>query len=144
MYLFLCEACCLYCLYCRLNHLSSHANIVQRVKSCYKIKIDFRDLSCCFCGVLLRCCPPIIYKKSLFSTPTEPLLVWKRGSFVRQQRLYWSVKEALLQPNDACFAPSFIAHLSSQLHNQLYVSILSLHAQNSRISHQRFCCALSS
>ena len=41
------------------------------------------------------------------------------------------------------FAPSFIAHFFSQQHNQLYVSILSLHAQNSRISHQRFCCALN-
>ena len=25
-----------------------HANIVQRVKSCYKIKIDYRVLICCF------------------------------------------------------------------------------------------------
>mgnify|MGYP006958018706 CR=1 FL=1 len=30
-----------------------HANIVQRVKTCYKIKIDSRDLDCCFYGVLL-------------------------------------------------------------------------------------------
>ena len=30
-----------------------HANIVQTVKSCYKIKIDSRDLDCCFYGVLL-------------------------------------------------------------------------------------------
>ena len=42
-----------------LNLLSSvgawlcHANIVQRVKTCYKIKIDSRDLDCCFYGVLL-------------------------------------------------------------------------------------------
>ena len=28
-----------------------HANIVQRVKSCYKIKIDSRVLDCCFYGV---------------------------------------------------------------------------------------------
>ena len=45
--------CCLYCLYCRFNHLSCHANIVQRVKSCYKIKIDSRVPVCCFYGVLL-------------------------------------------------------------------------------------------
>ena len=44
------EACCLYC---RFNHLSCHANIVQRVKTCYKIKIDSRVLVCCFYGVLL-------------------------------------------------------------------------------------------
>ena len=30
-----------------------HANIVQRVKTCYKIKIDFRVQVCCFYGVLL-------------------------------------------------------------------------------------------
>ena len=56
---------------------------------------------------------------------------------------YWSVKVALLQPNDACFAPSFIAQFFTQQHNQLYVSTLSLHAQNSKISHQRFLCALN-
>ena len=42
-----------------LNLLSSvgawlcHANIAQRVKTCYKIKIDSRDLDGCFYGVLL-------------------------------------------------------------------------------------------
>ena len=30
-----------------------HANIVQRVKTCYKIKIDSRVQICCFYGVLL-------------------------------------------------------------------------------------------
>ena len=30
-----------------------HANIVQRVKSCYKIKIDSRVSDCCFYAVLL-------------------------------------------------------------------------------------------
>ena len=38
--------------YCRFNHLSCHANIVQRVKSCYKIKIDSRESKSCFYGVL--------------------------------------------------------------------------------------------
>ena len=33
--------------------MSCHANIVQRVKTCYKIKIDYRGLGCCFYGVLL-------------------------------------------------------------------------------------------
>ena len=50
MYLFQGEACCLYCLYCRFNHLSCHANIVQRVKSCYKIKINYRESKSCFYG----------------------------------------------------------------------------------------------
>ena len=35
---------------------------------------------------------PMIYKKSLFSAPTEPLLVWKRGSFVWQKWLYSNPK----------------------------------------------------
>ena len=30
-----------------------HANIVQRVKTCYKIKINSRESKCCFYGVLL-------------------------------------------------------------------------------------------
>ena len=42
--------CCLYCLYCRFNHLSCHANIVQRVKSCYKIKINSGESKSCFYG----------------------------------------------------------------------------------------------
>ncbi len=50
--LFQCEACCLYCLYCRFNHLSCRANIVQRVKSCYKIKINYRESKSCFYGFL--------------------------------------------------------------------------------------------
>ena len=52
-------------------------------------------------------------------------------------------KSGAIAPNDACFAPSFIAQFFSQQHNQLYVSPLSLHAQNSRISHQRFLSALN-
>ena len=40
-----------YCQKTRLHVLN--ANIVQRVKSCYKIKIDSRVLICCFYGVLL-------------------------------------------------------------------------------------------
>ena len=31
-----------------------YANIIQAVKRCYKIKIDYRDLCCCFRWVLLR------------------------------------------------------------------------------------------
>ena len=30
----------------------SYANIVQMVKNCYKIKIDYRDFQGCFCVVL--------------------------------------------------------------------------------------------
>ena len=37
----------------RIRNFVRHANIVQRVKICYKIKIDSRDLDCCFYGVLL-------------------------------------------------------------------------------------------
>ena len=39
--------------YCRFNHLSCHANIVQRVKTCYKIKINSRESKRCFYGVML-------------------------------------------------------------------------------------------
>ena len=56
---------------------------------------------------------------------------------------YWSVKVALLQPYEACLAQSFIAHFSFQQYNRLCVSVMSLHAQNSKISHQGFLSALN-
>ena len=37
----------------QIRNFVRHANIVQRVKSCYKIKIDSRVPDCCFYGVLL-------------------------------------------------------------------------------------------
>ena len=53
----------------------------KRVKTCYKIKIGFRDLLGLFVGFGIVV-DPIIYKKSLFSTPIQLLLEWKRGFFV--------------------------------------------------------------
>ena len=87
--LFLCEACCLYCLYCRFNNLSCHANIVQRVKSCYKIKTDYRVLDCCFYGILLRCCPHNIQEKPLFRSNSNPIRV--------KERLFCMAIEAVLE-----------------------------------------------
>ena len=52
-------------------------------------------------------------------------------------------KSGAIATNDACLAPLFIAHFFPQPYNQLHINVLSLHAQNSRISHQRFCCALN-
>ena len=43
-----------------------YANIVQRVKTCYKIKIDYRVLVCCFYGILLS--------KQRLSLTIKPLL----------------------------------------------------------------------
>ena len=37
----------------RIRNFVRHANIAQRVKICYKIKIDSGVLICCFYGVLL-------------------------------------------------------------------------------------------
>ena len=53
---------------CQSPAFMSHANITQMVKSCYKIKIGSGVLFYCFCGVSIVV-RPIIYKKSLFSTP---------------------------------------------------------------------------
>ena len=50
-------------------------------------------------------------------------------------------KSGAIATNDACLAPLFIAHFFPQPYNQLHINVLSLHAQNSRISHKRFCCA---
>ena len=52
-------------------------------------------------------------------------------------------KSGAIAPNYACFYPLFIAHFIPCQHNRLCVNKLSLHAQNSRISHQGFLCALS-
>ena len=53
----------------------------KRVKTCYKIKIGFRDLSCCFVG-FYSVCDTLIYQYSHFCTPIEPLLECKSGSFI--------------------------------------------------------------
>ena len=52
-------------------------------------------------------------------------------------------KSVAIAPNYACLYPLFIAHFFPYRHNLLCVNKLSLHAQNSRISHQRFLSALS-
>ena len=57
-----------------------HANIVQVVKTCYKIKIDSRVLVCCFYGVLL-------YEQYL-SLTIKPLLQSDSATIRVQKRLY--------------------------------------------------------
>ena len=52
-------------------------------------------------------------------------------------------KSGAIAPNYACLCPLFIAHFFPCQHNRLCVNKLSLHAQNSRISHQGFLSALS-
>ena len=52
-------------------------------------------------------------------------------------------KSGAIATNDACLAQLFIAHFFPQPYNQLHINALSLHAQNSRISHQRFLSALN-
>lgn len=37
----------------------------------------------------------------------------QQSEYLQQKRHYWSAKVALLQPNDACLAPPFIAHFFS-------------------------------
>ena len=52
-------------------------------------------------------------------------------------------KSGAIAPYYACLYPLFIAHFFPCRHNLLCVNKLSLHAQNSRISHLRFVSALS-
>ena len=97
-----------------------HANIVQRVKTCYKIKIDSRDLDGCFYGVLLCKRHPSLTIAPLLHSNSATIAA-KNGSFV-----------------------SLISWRFARIpHNMLCISILTPNAQNSRISHQRFCCALN-
>ena len=67
----------------------------------------------------------------------------KRGFVALQLWLYWSAKVAVWQCKVACFEPSFVVHHACQRRNTLRISKITQTAQNSRISHQRFCCALS-
>ena len=64
--------------------LVRHANIVQRVKTCYKIKIDYRVPVCCFCGVLLS--------KQHQQLTIEPLLHSDSATIRVQKRLYCMIK----------------------------------------------------
>ena len=44
-----------------------HANIVQRVKTCYKIKIDYRVLICCFRLCQAVQTAPVLNNKASFT-----------------------------------------------------------------------------
>ena len=46
--------------------MSAYANIVQRVKTCYKIKIDFRVMVYCFYGILLYKTAPTLNNTASF------------------------------------------------------------------------------
>ena len=65
-------------------HFIHHANIVKTVKTCYKIKIDFRVLVCCFYGILLR--------KQHQQLTIEPLLHSDSATIRVQKRLYCMIK----------------------------------------------------
>ena len=68
-----------------------HANIVQRVKSCYKIKIDYRVLDCCFYGVTLC--------KQHPSLTIAPLLHSNSSTIIIQQRHFYTLIVPLLSYN---------------------------------------------
>ena len=71
------------------------------------------------------------------------LLEGKRGFVALQLWLYWSAKVALWQCERACFESSFVGCSACERCNVLCVSLIKQTAQNSKISHQRFCCALN-
>ena len=66
-----------------------HANIVQRVKICYKIKIDYRVQVCCFYGVLLC--------KQHQQLTIKPLLHSDSATIRVQKRLYCIITVAVLE-----------------------------------------------
>ena len=82
-------------------------------------------------------------QNSLSCTPILLLLEGKRGCFAWWLWPYGNAKVALLQHKQAGFVVLFLACSACWLCNILVVRRLSITAQNSRISHQRFCCALS-
>ena len=121
-----------------LNYLNiRHTNIVYRVKTCYKIKIGFRDLSCCFCVVLLHLwhpdlsiqpllhsnSNPIRVKERLYCMTREAILECKSGSIAAQRCLFCSVIHCILTLTDftlhfsCCFTNLLHSHFVSLLNN---------------------------
>ena len=60
-----------------------HANIVQRVKSCYKIKINYRESKSCFYGFLQHRSHPCQPSKTQ-NALTAPILQSKSVTITRQ------------------------------------------------------------
>ena len=73
----------------RIRNFVRHANIVQRVKTCYKIKIDSGVLVCCFYGVLLC--------KQHQQLTIKPLLHSDSATIRVQKRLYCIITVAVLE-----------------------------------------------
>ena len=74
----------------------------------------------------------------------------KKKAASRIRLRYCMIKVALLECKSGAIAAKtglllllFFAHSPHKLSNSLCINRLSLHAQNSRISRRRFCCALS-
>ena len=96
-----------------------HANIVQRVKSCYKIKNDSRVLDCCFYGVTLC-------KQHPYLT-IVPLLQSNSGTIRVQKWRYCMIKVALLEcKSGAMTLTDFTLHFSCCFTNLLHSHFVSL------------------
>ena len=80
----------------RTASAARHANIVQRVKMCYKIKIDSRVLDCCFYGVMLC-------KQHPYLT-IAPLLHYNSGTIRVRKWRYCMIKVALLECKSGAIA----------------------------------------
>ena len=87
-----------------------HANIVQRVKTCYKIKIDSRVPVCCFFGVLLCKQHPRI--------TIAPLLHYNSATIRLQKWRYCMIKVALLLSMGAVCVAWHAQNSKSELYNQ--------------------------
>ena len=122
------------CLYVR------HANIVQEVKTCYKIKINSRESKSCFYGFSGIKATFANHQKP-HSTLIAPLLQSKSVTIARQYLRYWVVIAALWHPKSATWTTRLFTYFFHKPHNRLCISNIAPNAQNSRISHQRFCYA---
>ena len=111
--LFQCEA---YCLYCRFDHLSCYANIVLAVKTCYKIKINYRESKSCFYGFFQHQSHSRWPSKSHIDL-IVPLLQSKSVTIARQYLNYWAVKVALWHLKSASFTPRLFMHFCRKAHN---------------------------
>ena len=119
------------------------ANIVHVIKKYYKIKIDYRDSRSRF-YMFLWCPTPCFYsiRASLHSKGTT--FGVQRSSICNATEARMECKSSPFAMKRITFALCKIARFRREYCKLLSISNMWLHAQNSRISSQRFRCAFSS
>ena len=120
-----------------------HANIVQAVKKCYKLKIDSRELKSRFWWFFHSYSSHFLSLRA--SLPSQRTTFGRQGSpFCIAKRLQLYCKRSTFAMKCTVLSRSLVAYFERECCNTLCYSILRKTAQNSRISSQRFLSSFSS